>query len=114
MNNIVNAQTRYLSKSNSIKPSAEFFVFTGVTSMLLSLAFLIVYIVMDRFYRYEERLPIVDFIITIIWAIFWIAGSCAWAQGVTNIRRQTSYEYVVTLVDACSSQANKCSLSDCK
>ncbi|CAF1328891.1 unnamed protein product [Rotaria magnacalcarata] len=93
----------YLSESNSIRPSAEFFVFTGVTSMLLALGFLVIYIVLDRQFRYNDRIPIVDFVVTIIWAIFWIAGSSAWAQGVSNLRIQTSFNYVSSLLGGCTS-----------
>jgi len=102
-----------LSESNDIQPSAQFFVFTGVTSMLLSLAFAVIYVLMDRQYRNDERIPIVDFVITLIWTIFWIAGSSAWAQGVTNIRSQTSFGYVSQLVPDCSS-ASACTQNTCK
>jgi hypothetical protein len=54
-----------LSQANDIKPSAQFFVFTGVTSMLLSLAFAVIYVLLDRQYRNDERFPIVDFVITV-------------------------------------------------
>jgi hypothetical protein len=90
-----------LSNANDIKPSAEFFVFTGVTSMLLSLAITVLYVLMDRQYRNDERFPIVDFVLSIIWAIFWIAGSSAWAQGVSNIRSQTSPQNVASLSGVC-------------
>ena len=65
--------------------------------MLLSLAFAVGYVLLDRQYRNDERFPTVDLIITIIWTIFWIAGSSAWAQGVSNIRSQTSFNYVSQL-----------------
>lgn len=94
-----------LSLSNSIKPSAEFFVFTGVTSMLISLAFIAGYVVLDRQYRNDERLPVVDFVITLIWTFFWIVGSSAWGQGVSNIRTQTSSEYIISLISSCSTLA---------
>ncbi|CAF0746768.1 unnamed protein product [Didymodactylos carnosus] len=64
-----------LSDSNGIKPSAEFFVFTGVTSFLLSLAACIMYVFFDVKYRQDERLPLLDLLITVLWTIFWIAGS---------------------------------------
>ncbi|CAF3047746.1 unnamed protein product [Rotaria socialis] len=102
-NTAITNKTVYLSQSNSIAPSAQFFVFTGVTSMLLALGFLVIYIVLDRQYRYNDRIPIVDFVVTIIWTIFWIAGSSAWAQGVSNIQIQTSFSYVSSLLDGCSS-----------
>lgn len=83
-----------VSGANDIKPSAEFFVFVGVMAMLFSLAFLIVYVVLDRQYRNDERFPIVDLFITLIWTIFWFASSSAWAKGVSNIRSQTSTEAI--------------------
>jgi hypothetical protein len=97
-----NATQTELSSSNDVKPSAQFFVFTGVTSMLLSLGFIILYVLMDRQYRNNERIPIVDLSITLIWTIFWIAGSSAWAQGVSNLRSETSHDYVSSLVLDCN------------
>ncbi|CAF1094538.1 unnamed protein product [Adineta ricciae] len=72
-------------------------------AMLLSLAFAVMYVLMDRQYRNDERFPIIDLVITVIWTIFWIAGSSAWAQGVTNIRSATSYDNVVQQFSTCSS-----------
>jgi len=90
-----------ISDTNDIKPSAEFFVFTGVTSMLLSLAFIVAYVLLDRQYRNDERLPIADLVITVIWAIFWIAGSAAWAKGVSNIRSQTDTDVIAQRSGRC-------------
>jgi hypothetical protein len=102
-----------LSLANDIKPSAEFFVFTGVTSMLIALALLIIYIILDRQYRNDERYPIIDLCLTMIWTIFWIASSSAWAQGVSNIRVQTSISYVIEIVTGCTAAA-ACTEKECK
>ena len=111
----LNKSQPYLSKSNSIKPSAEFFVFTGVTSMLITLAFLIIYVLCDRQYRNDERLPMIDFLLTIIWTVFWIAGSSAWGQGVSDLRHQTSTDYVTRIVTGCKSNGTDiCSQYECK
>ena len=109
----LNQTQDYLSQSNDIKPSVEFFVFTGVTSMLLTLALLVIYVFADRLYRNDERIPIIDFIITLIWTIFWIAGSSAWGQGVTNLRSQTSIDYIKDLVTNCNTP-NLCNKWECK
>jgi hypothetical protein len=90
----LNTSQNTLSNANDIKPSAEFFVFTGVTSMLLALAFAVIYVLLDRQYRNDERFPIIDLVVTLIWTVFWIAGSAAWAQGVSNIRSQTDWKNV--------------------
>lgn len=102
-----------LSDANDIQPSAQFFLFTGVMAMLLSLAIAVFYVVMDRQYRNDERIPIAEFIITIIWTIFWLAGSSAWAQGVNNIRAQTDWNTVGQRSGVCQSP-NTCSQAYCK
>jgi hypothetical protein len=109
---IFNGSSLAISNSNDVKASAEFFVFTGVMSMLLSLAFIIIYVFLDRQYRNDERFPIVDFIITIIWAIFWIAGSSAWAQGVSNIRSQTTSDKIAERSGVCPS-GTQCTVAYC-
>ena len=109
----LNKTRDYLSLANDIKPSAEFFVFTGVTSMLISLSFAILYVFLDQKYRNDERYPVIDFLITLIWTIFWIAGSSAWAQGVSNIRSQTSTSYVMKFVSECNIDP-KCVETDCE
>jgi hypothetical protein len=107
-----NSQT--LSNANDVQPSAQFFVFTGVTAMLLSFAFAVVYVVLDRQYRNDERIPIADLVVTIVWAIFWLAGSSAWAQGVNNIRAQTGWQNVAQRSGLCSVPAAPCTPSMCK
>ena len=101
-----------ISIANDVKPAAEFFVFTGVTSMLLSLGFVILYVLMDRNYRSDERFPLIDFIVTAIWSIFWIAGSSAWAKGVSNIRSQTNWENVARRSQVCPNIVD-CHKSNC-
>ena len=96
------ADIKSISDANDVKPSAEFFVFTGVTSMLISLAFAIVYVILDRQYRNDERLPLIDFVLCIIWTIFWLAGSAAWAKGVSNIRTLTAADAISARSGACS------------
>ncbi|CAF3083409.1 unnamed protein product [Rotaria socialis] len=95
-----------ISDSNSAKPSAEFFVFTGVTSMLLSLTFCIIYIFFDQPYRNDWRYSMIDFVIIIIWSIFWIAGSSAWAKGVSDIRSQTSLNALARRSESCGSTSD--------
>jgi len=113
INTQLNINQSVLSLSNDVKPSAQFFVFTGVTSMLLSLGFIILYVLMDRQYRNNERIPIVDLSITLIWTIFWIAGSSAWAQGVSNIRSETSCD-AVSLLAGCNNNSTTCASCTCE
>ena len=110
---VYNNTSPSISDANDVKSSAEFFVFTGVTSMILSLVLCFVYVLLDRQYRNDQRLPMIDFIITIIWTIFWIAGSSAWAKGVSNIRSQTDWNYIAARSGICSSNPG-CTPTDCK
>ncbi len=110
--NAPNGSSPSISDANDVKPSAEFFVFTGVTAMLLSLALIVVYVLLDRQYRNDERLPIIDFVITVIWTIFWFAGSAAWAKGVSNIRSQTSTDQIGLRTGLC--QSGTCTATSCK
>lgn len=106
-----NATGKTISDSNDIKPSAEFFVFTGVTSMLISLAFLVIYVLLDRQYRNNDHYPLVDFTISIIWTIFWLAGSSAWAKGVSNLRSQTDWTNIAARLTVCGDNSCKESAS---
>ncbi len=108
-----NGTTISISDANDVKPSAQFFVFTGVTAMLLSLAIAVIYVVLDRQYRNDERFPIVDFVICIIWTIFWFAGSAAWAKGVSNIRSQTSTDQIGLRTGLCPI-GGTCQATSCK
>ncbi len=102
-----------ISTSNDAKPAAVFFLFTGVTSMLLALAYIVLYVAMAEQYRNNELFPIIDFTITMIWTIFWIAGSSAWAQGVSNIRSQTAFDNISQRSGVCSGPV-PCTQANCK
>lgn len=103
-----------ISTGNEAKSSAEFFLFTGITAMLLAFAFIVFYIFMAEQYRNNPNYPTIDFTITLIWTIFWIAASSAWAQGVTIIRSQTSWDNIQQRVPICSGSTNTCAQSGCK
>jgi hypothetical protein len=108
-----NITTNRISNSNNVKPSAEFFVFTGVTSMLLAFGLSLLYVIMDRQYRSDERYSLIDFIISIIWTIFWLASSSAWAQGVSNIRSQTSGKSIAARSPS-TNPASICEENECE
>jgi len=66
---------------------AEFFVFTGVISWLYSILSLIVYIYFPHLYHDEtKKKPKLDFALTALVSMFWLAGSAAWANGLTGLR----------------------------
>lgn len=79
----------------NIKSSAEFFVFLGVMAFLYSLTMLIVYIFLKHKYDNKIQLPLIDFIITVIFAICWFASDIAWAKAINDIQHYTKTENVI-------------------
>ncbi|ODN04141.1 Synaptoporin [Orchesella cincta] len=64
---------------------AVFFVFTGVISFLYATVMIAVYMLADRQYLDHDKAPLVDFLVTVLLAVFWIAGASAWAHGVSTL-----------------------------
>ncbi|XP_025106206.1 LOW QUALITY PROTEIN: synaptoporin-like [Pomacea canaliculata] len=71
------------------KPAAEFYVFVGVIVMLYSLAALVIYIFFDELYRKNNRLIIVDFVVSVVLALLWLISSSAWASGLSHVKEYT-------------------------
>jgi len=66
---------------------AQFFVFVGVISFLGTMVSLAVYVFFSDLYMSEQKkAPMVDFCLTAILAVFWLAASAAWANGVINMK----------------------------
>jgi len=66
---------------------AEFFVFTGVITWLYCFASLAIYVFYSTLYADEQKnYPKVDFIVSTLLAMFWLAGSSAWANGLTGLK----------------------------
>jgi len=69
--------------------SAEFYVFVGVMAFLYALAALILYVFWDEQYQQNEKVPIVDFVVTIVFAALWLISSSAWADALTKVKHYT-------------------------
>jgi len=66
---------------------AQFFVFTGVVAWLYCFASIAVYVFYSSLYDDEQKnYPKIDFYITALLAFFWLAGSSAWANGLSNMK----------------------------
>uniref|UniRef100_A0A2K5XEF0 Synaptoporin n=1 Tax=Mandrillus leucophaeus TaxID=9568 RepID=A0A2K5XEF0_MANLE len=63
--------------------SAEFFVTVAVFAFLYSLAATVVYIFFQNKYRENNRGPLIDFIVTVVFSFLWLVGSSAWAKGLS-------------------------------
>lgn len=66
---------------------AEFFVFTGVISWLFCFLSLAVYLYYNSLYEDEQKnYPKIDFLVSAVLAMFWLAGSAAWANGLNGLK----------------------------
>lgn len=68
---------------------AQFFVATGVLSMLFTLGISTVYVMFDQIYQQNALVPMADFMLTVLLAVFWLSGSAAWANGLTGLKSIT-------------------------
>uniref|UniRef100_A0A8C9VSY3 Synaptoporin n=1 Tax=Scleropages formosus TaxID=113540 RepID=A0A8C9VSY3_SCLFO len=88
--------------------SAEFFVTIAVFAFLYSLLATVVYIFFQNKYRENNRGPLIDFIVTVVFSFMWLVSSSAWAKGLSDVKVATDPDEVLLLMSACKLQANKC------
>ncbi|XP_056294026.1 synaptoporin b [Pseudoliparis swirei] len=88
--------------------SAQFFLTVGVFAFLYSLLATIVYVFYQNTYLRNNRGPLVDFLVTIIFSCMWLVSSCCWTKTLSDIKTATTPTQVLLLISACRSQENKC------
>ncbi|XP_054473680.1 synaptoporin b [Anoplopoma fimbria] len=88
--------------------SAQFFLTVGVFAFLYSLLATIVYVFYQNKYLRNNRGPLVDFVVTVIFSITWLVSSCFWAKTLSDIKTATNPTQVLLLMSACRAQENKC------
>ncbi|CDQ63885.1 unnamed protein product [Oncorhynchus mykiss] len=91
--------------------SAQFFVTVAVVAFLYSLLATVVYIYYQNKYREGNRGPLVDFVVTVLFAFMWLVSSCAWAKALSDVKSATDPTQVLLLISACRRPANRCSAS---
>ncbi|XP_064604197.1 synaptophysin-like isoform X2 [Liolophura sinensis] len=69
--------------------SSQFFVAVGVLAFLYSLAAIVLYVFFDDLYRKENKIIIGDFVVTAVFALFWLISSAAWADGLSDVKYNT-------------------------
>lgn len=85
---------------------AQFFVTTGVLAMLYTIAIIIVYIKLDNFYKTNSQAPLMDFVLTVVFAVLWLSSSAAWANGLSGLKHVTGDDAIKW--DGISSTCPKC------
>ncbi|XP_039366374.1 synaptophysin isoform X1 [Mauremys reevesii] len=88
--------------------SAEFFVTIAVFAFLYSLAATVVYLFMENKYRENNKGPMIDFVVTAIFAFMWLVSSCAWAKGLSDVKLATDPDNVIEGLDVCKKEGNTC------
>ncbi|XP_039105741.1 synaptophysin-like protein 1 isoform X1 [Hyaena hyaena] len=88
--------------------SAQFYVTFAVFVFLYCLAALLLYVGYTNLYRDSRKLPMIDFVVTLVATFLWLVSTSAWAKALTDIKIATGHGIVKEL-QPCSSQEVTCS-----
>ncbi|XP_063783117.1 synaptophysin-like protein 1 isoform X2 [Pseudophryne corroboree] len=72
---------------------AQFYVTIAVFAFLYCIGALVLYLGFRHLYQDSQKLPLIDFIITILFAFMWLVSSCAWAKALSDIKYLTDPKY---------------------
>ncbi|XP_038142301.1 synaptoporin [Cyprinodon tularosa] len=88
--------------------AAQFFVTIGVLAFLYSLLATVVYVFYQNKYLKNNRGPLVDFLVTVIFSLTWLLSSCSWAKSLNDIKTATNPTEMLLLIAACREKGNRC------
>ncbi|XP_061584506.1 synaptoporin b [Cololabis saira] len=101
-------QEEVIFLDGDFSPAAQFFLAVGVFAFLYSLLATIVYVFYQNKYLKNNRGPLVDFVVTVIFSLLWLVSSCYWAKTLSDIKTATNPRLVLLLISACRAQENTC------
>uniref|UniRef100_G1T8S7 MARVEL domain-containing protein n=1 Tax=Oryctolagus cuniculus TaxID=9986 RepID=G1T8S7_RABIT len=78
--------------------SAQFYVTFAVFVFLYCIATLLLYVGYTNLYRDSRKLPMVDFVITLVATFLWLVSTSAWAKALTDIKVSTGHSIVQELL----------------
>uniref|UniRef100_A0A674NUP0 Synaptophysin n=1 Tax=Takifugu rubripes TaxID=31033 RepID=A0A674NUP0_TAKRU len=88
--------------------SAEFFVTIGVFAFLYTTAALCIYVFFFEKYKEKNKGPLIDLVVTGVFAFMWLVSSAAWAKGLSDVKKATDPDAVITMIGACKEEENHC------
>lgn len=77
--------------------SAQFYVTFAVFVFLYCIAALLLYIGYTNLYRESRKLPMIDFVVTLVATFLWLVSTSAWAKALTDIKIATGHNIVQEL-----------------
>ncbi|KPP63659.1 synaptophysin-like protein 1-like [Scleropages formosus] len=92
--------------------SAEFFVTIAVLAFLYCMVALLVYVGYMHIYRDSDLGPIVDFMMTVFFAFFWLVCSSAWARGLQTVKNATGTGAIREVLPLCREAGVVCEVSE--
>nr|KAF6338565.1 synaptophysin like 1 [Pipistrellus kuhlii] len=87
--------------------SAQFYVTFAVFVFLYCIAALLLYVGYTNLYRDSRKLPMIDFIVTLVVTFLWLVSTSAWAKALTDIKIATGHSIVKELAP-CHSEGLMC------
>ena len=75
---------------------------TGVLSLLYCVFIIAVYAFLDEIYKSKTEIPLADFMLTTVLAIFWLSGSAAWSNGTSALKQATDQDFLHKACDSCN------------
>jgi len=71
---------------SNVKSDSQFFVTTGVLCFLYCTVLIGIHLYADKTYMDSVNGVVIDFLITVFIALFWISGTAAWWKGVSDLK----------------------------
>ncbi|XP_051020403.1 synaptophysin-like protein 1 [Acomys russatus] len=87
--------------------SAQFYVTFAVFVFLYCTAALLLYVGYTNLYRESRKLPLIDFIVTVVATFLWLVSASAWAKALTDIKIATGHS-IIKKLDPCQSLGVTC------
>ncbi|KAM7120483.1 synaptophysin-like protein 1 [Molossus nigricans] len=87
--------------------SAQFYVTFAVFVFLYCIATLLLYVGYTNLYRDNRKLPMADFVVTLVVTFLWLVSTSAWAKALTDIKIATGHSIVQEL-EPCGAQGVMC------